>query len=148
MNYRIERIDEDNYPLFDAMIFWRENGFEREPLWTPVPKQIKKELSNPNLYVYAARVGNRYVGWISLLYLPKVGRWKGHGHIYVDELWVEPSFRGQGMAKALMQKADELKVKLEATGVRLYVNVNNPAARRLYDVCGYQENGQAYFMEK
>lgn len=47
-----------------------------------------------------------------------------------------------------MQKADELKVKLEATGVRLYVNVNNPAARRLYDVCGYQENGQAYFMEK
>ena len=74
MNYRIERIDEDNYPLFDAMIFWRENGFEREPLWTPVPQQIKKELSNPNLYVYAARVGNRYAGWISLLYLPKVGR--------------------------------------------------------------------------
>lgn len=54
-------------------------------------------------------VDKRYVGWISLIYMPKAGKWNGHGHIYVDELWIEPSFRGQGLAKALMRKADELK---------------------------------------
>ena len=47
-----------------------------------------------------------------------------------------------------MKKADDLKKELEATGIRLYVNVNNPTAKKLYEHCGYLEVGQAYFMEK
>ena len=110
---------------------------------------MKKELTNPNLYVYAVMAESRYVGWISLIYISKVGsRWNGHGHVYIDELWVEPTFRGRGFAKALMKKADDLKRELEATGIRLYVNVNNPTAKKLYEHCDYQEDGQAYFMEK
>lgn len=126
MNFEIDRINESNYFLFDDMVFWRENEFEREPTKIQIAEQIKRELDNPNLYVYAAMSVNRYVAWISLIYLPKVGRWKGHGHIYVDEL----------------------SRKLEATGIRLYVNVNNPIAKSLYESCGYNEDGQAYFMEK
>lgn len=148
MNYTIEKIDTNNYSLFDDMVFWRANGVERQPLQEATPEQIKKELSNPNLYVYAVKVDKKFVGWISCVYLPKVGRWNGHGHIYVDELWVEPSFRGNGFAKALMKKADELKAELKATGIRLYVNVNNPTAQNLYKTCGYIEDGQAIFMEK
>ncbi|MDO5294233.1 MAG: hypothetical protein Q4F05_15960 [bacterium] len=30
MDFKIERIKESNYCLFDDMVFWRENGFERE----------------------------------------------------------------------------------------------------------------------
>ena len=149
MDFRIEKIDINNYSLFDDMVFWRENGFEREASQKSVSEQMKKELANPNLYVYAVMVESRYVGWISLIYIPKVGsRWSGHGHVYIDELWVEPNFRGKGFAKALMRKADELKIELEATGIRLYVNVNNPTAKKLYEHCGYLEDGQAYFMEK
>ena len=148
MDYTIEKIDASNHSLFDDMVFWRENGYEREPSQEPVSNQIKKELLNPNLYVYAVKVDGRYVGWISCVYIAKVGKWKGHGHIYVDELWVEPSFRGNGFAKALLKKADELKDKFEATGSRLYVNVNNPVAQNLYETCGYIEDGRAIFMEK
>ncbi len=147
-NFRIEKIDASNYSLFDDMIFWRDKGFEREALKAPISEQLKKELTNPNLYIYAANVDNRYVGWISLIYMPKIGKWKGYGHVYVDELWVAPNFRGQGFAKELLKKADELKIELEATGIRLYVNVNNPVAQKLYERCGYLEDGQAYFMEK
>ena len=43
---------------------------------------------------------------------------------------------------------DELKNKLDATGIRLYVNVNNPVAKNLYEACGYVEDGRAIFMEK
>ena len=148
MNYTIEKIDENNHSLFDDMVFWREHGYEREPSQEPVSEQIKKELLNPDLYVYAVKVDGRYVGWISCVYIAKVGKWKGHGHIYVDELWVEPSFRGNGFAKSLLKKADELKDKLGATGIRLYVNVNNPVAKNLYEACGYVEDGRAIFMEK
>jgi ribosomal protein S18 acetylase RimI-like enzyme len=148
MNYTIEKIDENNHSLFDDMVFWRENGFEREPSQESVSEQIKKELLNPDLFVYAVKVDGRYVGWISCVYIAKVGKWKGHGHIYVDELWVEPSFRGNGFAKALLKKADELKDKFNAPGIRLYVNVNNPVAQNLYETCGYVEDGRAIFMEK
>lgn len=148
MDYTIEKIDENNHSLFDDMVFWRENGYEREPSQEPVSEQIKKELLNPDLFVYAVKVKGRYVGWISCVYIAKVGKWKGHGHIYVDELWVEPSFRGNGFAKALLKKADELKDEFNATGIRLYVNVNNPVAKNLYEACGYVEDGRAIFMEK
>lgn len=148
MDYTIEKIDSSNHSLFDDMVFWRENGYEREPSQETVSEQIKKELLNPDLFVYAVKVDGRYVGWISCVYIAKVGKWKGHGHIYVDELWVEPSFRGNGFAKALLKKADELKDKLGATGIRLYVNVNNPVAKNLYEACGYVEDGRAIFMEK
>ena len=149
MSVKIDRIDIYNYPRFDDMVFWRENGYERTPSQAPVPERMKQELSNPDLHVYALEVENRYVGWISLVYIPKIGsRWKGRGHVYVDELWVAPGFRGRGYAKALMAKADELKALQDATGIRLYVNVNNPTAQKLYERCGYQEDGQAHLMEK
>lgn len=149
MKIQIEKISSQNYSQFDDMVFWRENGHERIPSSSPISERMQQELNNPNLYVYAALAEGRYVGWISLVYIPKIGsRWNGHGHVYVDELWVQPNYRGRGYAKALMQKADELQKQLEATGVRLYVNVNNPTARRLYETCGYLEDGQACFMEK
>lgn len=149
MNFKIEKIDVHNYSLFDDMVFWRENGFERAPSDTPVSEQMRKALDNPNLHVYAVMAEGRYVGWISLIYMPKIGsRWCGHGHIYIDELWIEPNYRGRGLAKALMKKADDLKIELEAAGIRLYVNTQNPTAKNLYAHCGYSEYGQAYFMEK
>ena len=148
IKFKIEKVDVSNYSLFDDMIFWIEKGFERDALNAPISERLNNELANPNLYIYAANVGNRYVGWISLIYMPKVGKWNGNGHVYVDELWVAPNYRGQGVAKALMKKADELKTELSAAAIRLYVNVNNPIAKKLYESCGYLEDGQAHFMEK
>lgn len=149
MDFKIERIDENNYILFDNMVFWRENGFEREVSPSSLSDQMIKELNRANFYVFAVMVEGRFVGWISLTYIPKIGsRWNGHGHIYVDELWVQPDYRGRGLAKALMKKADDLKSEYNASGIRLYVNINNPTAQKLYESCGYIEDGQAYFMEK
>lgn len=77
-----------------------------------------------------------------------VGKFNGHGHIYVDELWVEPTYRNLGFAAALMKKADELAVNLEAAGVWLYVNTENLSAQNLYNKCGYLNSCSAYLMEK
>lgn len=148
MEFKIEKIHADNYSLFDDMIFWRETGEERKPTTLPVAEAIRNELENPNLHLYAAKNQNRYVGWISFIYLPKVGKWQGRGHIYIDEVWVAPAYRGQGAAKALMKKAEEQMTKQNAAGCRLYVNQNNPTAKKLYKSCGYKEQGQAIFMEK
>ena len=143
----VERINADNYNMFEDMLYWREKGIEREPAQTVSSDEAIRELSDPNLYVYAVLCEGRYVGWISLIYMPKVSRVKC-GYVYVDELWVEPSFRRRGFARMLMAEAERLRKELNATGMRLYVNVNNPEAMRLYESCGYVQCGQAYFMEK
>ena len=148
MRFEIERINEENYSRFDDMVFWRENGYERKHVQMAVSEQIKKELSNPNLHIYAVNADDRYVGWISLVYIPKVGRWKGRGHVYVDELWVAPDYRRQNLGKELMKKADELVAASGAAGARLYVNTENRGAIALYEQCGYQENCKTFFMEK
>ena len=139
----IHRIDKENYCCFADMVYWREHGQERVPAQVEAPE----ELNNPNLWIYAAEAEGRFVGWISLVYIPKVSR-VVKGHVYVDELWVQPDYRRRGIAKALLAKADELAAQLEATGVRLYVNTQNPEAQALYEAVGFCEDGTALFMEK
>ena len=90
MEHIIERIDATNYCRFDDMVFRRENGYDRISSDSQVSEKIKIELANQNLYVYAIEVEDRYVGWISLIYIPKVGKWNGNGYVYVDELWIDP----------------------------------------------------------
>ncbi|NLY46077.1 MAG: GNAT family N-acetyltransferase, partial [Tissierella sp.] len=109
MTYKVVKIDLENYSLFDDMIYWRMNGSERVPLKEAIPQSILNELINPNLFIYAVEVENRYVGWISLIYMPKVGKYNGFGHVFIDELWIQPSYRRNGFAYELMKKADALR---------------------------------------
>ena len=145
--YEIVKIDVDNYYLFSDMVHWRMTG-KQGVSSNEVTDDIKDELLNPNLYLYAVKIENSLVGWISLIYMPKVGKFNGHGHVYIDELWVESSYRNSGLAKALMQKADELAEERKPAGIRLYVNVDNPIAQNLYEKCGYSQSCTANLLEK
>ena len=147
IEFSIVRVDETNYSLFVDMITRRMKEACGEVSEINAPPLFAKDLANKNLFVYAAKAEDRFIGWISLVYIPKIGKWKS-GHIYVDELWVESVYRRNGIAKALLAMADKQKVLHDASGVRLYVNVNNESADHLYRSLGFQENGQAYFMEK
>jgi len=133
MSVKIDRIDLHNYSRFDDMVFWRQNGVEREPSRTPVSERMKRELSNPNLHVYAVEVESRYVGWISLVYIPKIGsRWNGRGHVYVDELWVAPGFRGRGYAtEGLRLTLDVARGIIPEEEIYLRVDKTNPASLRV-----------------
>jgi ribosomal protein S18 acetylase RimI-like enzyme len=151
--YKIIKVDNQNYSMFDDMVFWRMNRRERtyaekSEVANNNFSDVYLALANPNLYVYAALDNDKFVGWISIIYMPKIGRLNGLGHIYVDELWVEPIYRKQGIANKLMKKADELLNTTASAGVRLYVNTENPNAQRLYEKRGFSESGTAYFMEK
>ena len=70
MNYKVVKIDAENYSLFDDMIYWRMNDIERVPLKEAIPQGILNELSNLNFFIYAVEVESRYIGWISLIYMP------------------------------------------------------------------------------
>jgi ribosomal-protein-alanine N-acetyltransferase len=66
----------------------------------------------------------------------------------IDELWVNPVYRRNGIGNALMQRIEIISKELGAIGLRLYVNQNNDEANSLYKKRGYINKGEAFFMEK
>ena len=151
MEYAIVRVNRDNYWMLDDLVFYRINGRGKnasERAETPNFDAAYESLENENLSVFAAWLDDKLIGWISVVYIPKVGRTMGRGHLFIDELYVMPAYRKQGVAKALMEKAEQLSQDIGALGLRLYVNRANAAANALYKKCGYQTRGEALFMEK
>jgi ribosomal protein S18 acetylase RimI-like enzyme len=144
LDITIVRVTRDNYHLYEDMVGWRLKGAEL----TPEEKEINrhqdfsvqyKELEHPGFNSYAARYGERFIGWISMMYTPKLGsrRWQ-KGVLYVDELWTAPEFRGRGVATRLFQKAYDCRKETGAVEIRLYVAADNPTAQGLYKKCGLQ----------
>lgn len=56
MNYTIEKIDINNYLLFDDMVFWREHGNEREPSQILVSEQMKMNYPIPTFMFMLLRL--------------------------------------------------------------------------------------------
>ena len=152
MHFTIERINKDNYGMFDDLTFVRKNGRKKTSEELALPREYEKTyetLLNENLYIFAAKTDNKFVGYVSAVYIPKVGSPKSPGHFFIDELWTQPEYRQAGIAYALMLKAEETSRKSGAIGMRLYTGSDNAAARALYEKCGYQNLGcDACFMEK
>lgn len=151
MEYSIERVNRENYQLFDDMLFCRINGRkknEHERAEVRNFDAVYITLENQNLHVFAVLIADKFVGWISLVYIPKIGRTNGRGHLFVDELYVHPAYRKQGLARALLEQADVLSKEMNTLGIRLYVNTAYNEAISLYERCGYEHRGEALFMDK
>jgi ribosomal protein S18 acetylase RimI-like enzyme len=57
--------------------------------------------------------------------------------IVVHRLAVDPAFRGQGAAGALMQKAEEVAIERGIAVLRVDTNTQNEATQRLFPKLGY-----------
>jgi ribosomal protein S18 acetylase RimI-like enzyme len=62
--------------------------------------------------------------------------------IVVHRLAVDPAFRGAGVARALMQKAEEVAVERGVTVLRVDTNTQNEATQRLFPKLGYVLAGE------
>jgi uncharacterized protein len=59
----------------------------------------------------------------------------------VQGVWVDPEFRGRGLAAAAMAAVVQDALRRVAPTVSLYVNDYNTAARRVYARCGFRAAG-------
>lgn len=154
MEYSIVRVDKENYVLFDDMVFLCMNNRERTPEERAKPRDLGANcatLADKNLHVYAAQAGERFIGWISAVFIPKIGhpKYGGKGFLDIDELWTAPAFRRHGIAYALMTEVERAAKEMNAVGLRLYVGGDNPGALALYTKFGYRDRGDnAHWMVK
>ena len=152
IKFTIERITRENYHMYDDMVSWRMGGVEltkeeKESRNSNEFTEVYKELEDPGFYAYGALCDGRFVGWISLMYTPKIGRkrWK-KGVLYVDEIWTAPEYRRKGIGTQLMKKAFDCQKETGAVQVRLYVGEDNIVAQELFKKCGLQLMWKAIYM--
>lgn len=71
----------------------------------------------------------------------------GEAHAYVEDLAISPDARGKGVARALMQAAEDWTREQGHHRIRLAVWYQNERARGLYEHLGYQPETMYYIKE-
>lgn len=58
---------------------------------------------------------------------------------HIDQLYVDPAFRGEGIGTALIERAESWANNRNCEGLTLSVDVTNEDARAFYDRVGFRE---------
>ena len=69
----------------------------------------------------------------------------GPGDFYYDSVAVDPSYRGSGIGSALFDAMDRRAAELGFDVAGLLVDLDNPAAERLYERLGFRTVGEKDF---
>lgn len=80
--------------------------------------------------VFLAEVDGKLAGQIKII------TW-WNGYAYIDDVIVNPQFRGLGVGKALMEAAIQWSIEKRFPGIMLETQDDNVAACKLYDSCGF-----------
>ena len=112
----------------------RAMGAEDKMVSTPEDIRIHGFGENPAFEVLIAEIDGAFAG----LYLtfPSFSTWRGEPGIYVQDLYVDDAFRGQGLGEKLL-RATARRAKARGAGyLRLSVDIANPKARAFYERLG------------
>jgi len=85
--------------------------------------------------------GERPDGLAVLRFRPSF--WSGAPDAYLEELYVAPERRGEGMGRALMEAAMDTAREAGAKHMDLGTSVDDTAARGLYESCGFTNREHA-----
>lgn len=93
---------------------------------------------------YIAEVKGRRVGQMMITY--EWSDWRNGMFWWIQSVWVEPEFRGQGIFKALYAHVEKLaRADAGVCGLRLYVEQDNERAQGTYVRCGMKRTAYQMF---
>ncbi|HYH84450.1 MAG TPA: GNAT family N-acetyltransferase [Pyrinomonadaceae bacterium] len=92
--------------------------------------------------VFVLEDDGRVVGFVSVWAKLKVnGLVNEEAEVaYVSDLFVNAAYRGRGLGRALLQRAEDYSVAKGATTLNIGVLAENTGARRLYNDFGFRED--------
>jgi ribosomal protein S18 acetylase RimI-like enzyme len=94
---------------------------------------------DPVLRGIVAEFASGYAGMS--LFFPSYSTWEGRTGVYVQDIFVEPRFRGQGVGDRLLQHVAALTRAKGGTYMRLAVDTQNALAMRFYTRLGLAHSG-------
>lgn len=110
-----------------------------------VQKGVDAVYKNPEKgNYYVATYKNKVVG--SLMITPEWSDWRCNWVLWIQSVYVLPEFRGKGVFRRLYNYIlKEVASSDDVSGVRLYVDISNENARKVYDKIGMNGNHYQLF---
>ncbi len=145
--WEIVRMSAKDAPALFDLLAWRRSGaVDQPPPEDPGGEELaemQRHMASDSLFVWAARVEGRLAGYVAVARILKPDT---RIYFWVDELWVAPSYRRQGIALALVRRVIEVGRDLGMWCVRLSA-ADTPAAHNLYKKAGFNvdEGGWSEF---
>ena len=125
-------------PLFDA---YRQ--FYKAPSDIEASRQfILERLINNESVIFLALGGERALGFVQLY--PLFASVALQSLWLLNDLFVDPSVRKQGVAEALMKHAEHFAYDTGSRGLFLRTATDNYPAQRLYEKCGWVRDQEFY----
>lgn len=112
----------------------------REDQKTTVIKEMK---DHPGALVLFAKVDNKYVGICTCFYA--YSTFLAKPLLNVHDIYVDEEFRGNGIARKLLQTVEEIAEKENCGKITLEVRKDNLNARDLYKIQGFKEAPHSMF---
>ena len=119
--------------LFDAYRVWYRKPSDRENAYRFLMERLLKEESM--IYLAEANHGE-FCGFVQLYPLFSSTRMKRLW--LLNDLFVQPEFRGQGISKLLITRAKKLAKDTSAAGLLLETEKSNMIGNQLYPNTGFE----------
>lgn len=127
-------------PLFDA---YRQFYNQQSDL--PAAEQFLRErlANNESVIYFAISHDQQGVGFTQLY--PLFSSVSMKRYWLLNDLFVHPDYRGQGIAGQLIEKAKQLVVETRAKGFLLQTAADNLTAQKLYEKCGLKKETSLFY---
>jgi len=106
---------------------------------------IKERLENEDSVIFVVKNNQRYVGFTQLY--PTFSSISMKRAWILNDLFVDPETRKQGIGEMLLHKAKDYAIKTGAKSISLSTAPDNYSAQRLYEKNGYERDSQFYHYE-
>ena len=107
---------------------------------------LRARIENNESVIYIAMNElNHFVGFVQLY--PSFSSTRLKRFWVLNDLFVDPEFRGNGYSKALIEKAKDLCQATNACGMLLETSKTNDIGNKLYPSCGFEIRDDANFYE-
>lgn len=146
MNYKsyilratLEHLD-NLAPLFDAYRVW----YKKQSDLDGSKRFLSERLSKSDSVIFLAWNGEKAIGFTQLY--PSFSSTRLQRIWILNDLFVHPDYRGQGISKLLITAAKELCTKTQAFGILLETETSNDIGNQLYPAMGFSlEQNNFYF---
>ncbi|MBL4702970.1 MAG: GNAT family N-acetyltransferase [Flavobacteriales bacterium] len=129
--------------------FMREQGIYQWDANYPNTNEIRENITQSEVWIF--KIGHTIVGTITLnefqspeyMEIP----WRHHSFLVVHRLAVLPTSQGKGIARILMDHAEQLCISNGKKSIRLDTYSLNPRNLKFYTNRNYQHLGNVHFRE-
>lgn len=106
---------------------------------------LSERLENNDSEIFVAEEGGQLVGFTQLYPLFSSTRMKRYW--LLNDLYVNPNFRGKGFSKALIERAKQLCRESDSCGMYLETGKDNQIGNQLYPGAGFKKYDEVNFYE-